>query len=360
MDIKSRSRGSILVFILALIVLLSVLCMRLMQETVQELRHVSQFHRRDDLRIHAYSALDVSVGVLNEFMMVEKTLYSPSQGWGTPLSYSEISPLDPSVRWSISLIDESGKVPISSISEKDLVSLFSIMRAEEDSLVNDDDGQPFYDSLMDWQDADEDERDEGAEDDYYEDLEFPYFTPGKKIENFEEFRMVKGFAYDADDPDESGMFYSQDGSETAHMKNFRDSFSFFHNGPINVNTASSFLIKFLCGDDDSLYDEVLAGPSASSGDPFFKNMNDPKLAQLRNNRSISTSTTATVFRALVTVKKGKANFQLHAILASGKAMQTSLQGGRGKVTPKPRSKQNTKMRYPFRILSIRENENLID
>ena len=356
----SNRRGSILVFILALIVLLSVLCMRLMQETIQELRHVSQFHRRDDLRMHAYSALDVSVGVLNEFMMVERTLYSPSQGWGNPLSYAEISPLDSSVRWSISLIDESGKVPIASISEKDLVSLFSIMRAEGDSLVNDDDGQPFYDSLMDWQDADEEERDEGAEDDYYEDLEFPYFTPGKKIENFEEFRMVKGFAYNPDEADESGLFYSPDGSETPHLKNFRDSFSFFHHGPINVNTASSFLIKFLCGDDDTLYNEVLAGPSASSGDPYFKNMNDPKLAQLRSNRSISTSTTATVFRVLVTVAKGKANFQLHAILASGNGVKPNPQRGGGQVVTKPRSQQNAKMRYPFRILSIRENENLID
>jgi hypothetical protein len=356
----SNRRGSILVFILALIVLLSVLCMRLMQETIQELRHVSQFHRRDDLRMHAYSALDVSVGVLNEFMMVERTLYSPSQGWGDPLSYAGISPLDASVRWSVSLIDESGKVPISSISEKDLVSLFSIMRAEGDSLVNDDDGQPFYDSFMDWQDADEEERDEGAEDDYYEDLEFPYFTPGKKIENFEEFRMVKGFAYNPDEADESGLFYSPDGSETPHLKNFRDSFSFFHHGPINVNTASSFLIKFLCGDDDTLYNEVLAGPSASSGDPYFKNMNDPKLAQLRSNRSISTSTMATVFRLLVTVAKGKANFQLHAILASGNGVKSNPQGGRGQVATKPRSQQNAKMRYPFRILSIRENENLID
>ena len=82
---NTRRKGSILVFILALIVLLSVLCMRLMQETVQELRHVSQFHRRDDLRMHAYSALDVSVGVLNEFMMVEKTLYSPSKLQNTSL-----------------------------------------------------------------------------------------------------------------------------------------------------------------------------------------------------------------------------------------------------------------------------------
>lgn len=354
-----KNKGSILVFILALIVLLSVLCMRLMQETVQELRHVSQFHRRDDLRMHAYSALDVAVGALNEFMMIERTLYAPSQGWGDPLSYAEITPLDSRVQWSISLIDESGKVPISAISEKDLVSLFSIMRAEEDSLVNEDDGQPFYDSLMDWQDADDEERDEGAEDDFYEDLEFPYFTPGKKIESFEEFRMVKGFAYDSDEPEESGLFYSESGSETIHMKNFRDSFSFFHNGPVNINTASSYLVKFLCGDDDSLYDEILTGPSGSSGDPFFKNMNDPKLAQMRNNRSISTSTSATVFRVLVKVSKGKANFQLHAILGSGNAMQAPPKSGKGKVQ-KPRSQQNTKIQYPFRILSIRENENLVD
>ena len=72
-----KTKGSILVFILVLIVMLSVLCMRLMEETVQELRHVSQFHRRDDLRIHAYSGLDVAMGVLNEFILVEKTLFAP-------------------------------------------------------------------------------------------------------------------------------------------------------------------------------------------------------------------------------------------------------------------------------------------
>ena len=177
---KKKKSGSILVFVLALIVLLSVLCMRLMEETMQELRHVSQFHRRDDLRMHAYSALDVAVGVLNEFMMFEKTLYAPSQGWGDPLAYSEIEPIDPSIKWSISLVDESGKIPISKVSEKDLVSLFATMRAEGDSLIDDDDGQAFYDAMVDWQDPDDEERDEGAEDDYYEGLDFPYFTPGKK------------------------------------------------------------------------------------------------------------------------------------------------------------------------------------
>ena len=98
-----KRRGSVLVFVLALIVLLSVLSVRLMEETVQELRHVSQFHRRDDLRMHAYSALDLAVGVLSEFQLLEGKLYAPGQGWGDPIGYSGLSPLDPTVRWSIQL-----------------------------------------------------------------------------------------------------------------------------------------------------------------------------------------------------------------------------------------------------------------
>ena len=61
MKSNSRKKGSILVFVLALIVFVSVLSVRLMKETTQELRHVSQFHRRDDLRTYAYSALDLSL-----------------------------------------------------------------------------------------------------------------------------------------------------------------------------------------------------------------------------------------------------------------------------------------------------------
>jgi hypothetical protein len=357
---RGNVKGSILVFILALIVLLSVLCMRLMQETVQELRHVSQFHKRDDLRVHAHSALNLAIGVLNEFTLIENTLYAPSQGWGDPLAYSELDALDPSIKWSISLIDESGKASLKSIKEKDLVSLFARMRTEGDSLVDEDDGQPFYDSLMDWQDADDNERDEGAEDDYYEDLEFPYFTPGKRIENFEELRMVKGFGYDDEIPDESGLFFGEDGRETIHMNNFRESFSFFHDGPVNINTASSFMIRFLCGDDENLYDDILDGPSSTSNEPFFKSMNDPELRQMRQKTSISTGLTSTVLRVLINVSKGKANFKLHAVLARTNVKSNNSKPSNNKKNLKPRSPQNMKMQLPFRVLALRENENLID
>ena len=78
-----KKKGSVLVFVLALIVFISVLCVRLMKETTQELRHVSQFHRRDDLRTYAYSALDLVVGVVNEYKMALNKLEN-GQGWQNP------------------------------------------------------------------------------------------------------------------------------------------------------------------------------------------------------------------------------------------------------------------------------------
>ena len=135
-----RNRGSILVFVLAMITLLSVLSLSLMRANLDQLMHVKQFSKRDDLRIHAYSALDLASGVLEEFKLVEGKLWSPAQGWGDPLAYSEVSPLDPKVKWSIKLMDESAKMPIDKVNPKDMTALFALMTSEEESTVEEDDG----------------------------------------------------------------------------------------------------------------------------------------------------------------------------------------------------------------------------
>ena len=357
---KNRAKtGSILIFVLVLILLISVIATRLMQETIQEMRYVSQQHFRDNLRIHAYSVLDLTVGVLNEFFMIERTLYSPDQGWGDPLKYAEILPFEPNVSWKVKITDESGKVPFATTREKDMINMFASMIAGE-SLVDEDDGQPFYDAIMDWQDADDEDRDEGAEDDYYEDLDPPYFTPGKKIENFEEFRMIKGFAFDYDDPDNTGIFYEEDGRETENLLNFRNSFTFFHDGAVNVNGASDFLLRFLCGEDEDLFEELKGGPSSYSKESsFFMSMNDPTLGQLAQKSGIKLGTVASMFRIEITASRGKANFQLHAILGRDGAIP-GANSAKSRKNIKSINPQNQKIKYPLRVLSLRENENLID
>ena len=353
-----------MVFVLALIVFISVLCLRLMEETVQELRHVSQHHRRDDLRVNAYSALDLAAGVLNEFKSIEGALYDPAQGWGNPLSWAEVSPLDPMITWDIKIVDESAKINPRNASKKDLISMFALMHQKTGSRPDEDDGEPYYDAWMDWEDADDDEREEGAEDNFYEKFDPPYFTPGKKVQSFEEFRMIKGFSYNEDLSEYTGLFFSQNGSETANMKNFRSAFSFFHEGPVNINGVSSFLKRFLCGDNDSLHEQIVAGPRfGSDSEPYFKNLTDPNLAQLQSIRGIKLSCAASLFRVMITISRGKARFKLQAILSSDSMVGKSLRGAYSKNPQekvRPRAVQNVSLNYPFRILSMRENENLID
>ncbi|MDA7757088.1 general secretion pathway protein GspK [Opitutales bacterium] len=370
--VSPRKRGSILVFVLALIVLLSVLSLRLMKETAQELRHVSQFHKRDDLRTYAYSALDLTVGVLNEFRMILGKLDDRGLGWGDPLEYAGISPsdiaatgeeesLNSPITWSVRLLDESGKIPFHEIKEKDLVSLFAFMKAGGDSIVNDDDGEPLVDALADWQDKDDEERDEGAEDDYYEDLDPPYWTPGRKLENFDEFRMIKGFAYDPDDSENSGIFFDEIGNETGDLVNFKDSFSFFNEGGFNPDGASVFLLKFLAGDDEGAFEDL--NESRNSSSQSDKKRYYDMIGELANKRGLKIDRSAKVFRLEINVNRGKSNFQLHAILlnemSSGNRKPIRPKTGQ-KNLQKPRSARNQKIQYPFRILALRENENLID
>jgi len=338
-------KGAILVFVLGLVVLLGSLCLRLMEETVKELRLVSQYHKRDDLRLHAYSLLDITVGVMSEFRLLDEPSLKTGGGWGNPLQWSEIPPVDERVKWSVSFKGESGKLPIFKTNEKVIKEIFAIMHNGESRSIDEDDGQPYYDAWMDWQDADENEREEGAEDDYYESLSPAYFTSGKYVESFEEFRMIKGFASDPDDSRNSGLFFDEFGNETINMKNFRESFSFYHEGPVNICEASPFLKRYISGDDEDLLED-LTHWTPYTGD---------NLGPIDTPVSLALGINET-FNAEIAVSKGKARFELHVVFTfdEGKTNANS------KEKQKARSKKNQNLKYPARILRLRENENLID
>ena len=155
-----------------------------------------------------------------------------------------------------------------------------------------------------------------------------------KNQQFRRIQDDQGLAYDSEDPELSGIFFDERGVETENMRNFRESFSFFNQGAVNVNNASPFLVRFLCGDDERLYDEFMEGPSVGGGEAFYTNPNDPGMSPLRANSSIPLSTEVKMFRVEITVNRGLANFQLHAILSYG----GSLAPQAGKVIRPPSKK----------------------
>jgi len=342
----NSKKGAILVFVLGLVVLLGSLCLRLMEETVQELRLVSQYHKRDDLRLEAYSLLDVTVAVLNEFRTLDNQSLKSGAGWENPIEWSGLSPLGERVKWlQSSFKGESGKLPLFTTNEKVMKELFAIMYNGDSGLLDEDDGRPFYNAWMDWQDSDDNEREDGAEDDYYEERSPPYFTSGKNVESFEEFRMIKGFGFDPEDSRKSGLFFDDLGNETINMKNFRDSFSFYHEGSVNIFETSDFLLKYICGDDEGLYNDIRSGEVTAES-------NGKQI-----NSSIPTSWgIPQTFLVEILVSKGKARFELHVVLSFNHPSSNVKPSGKQTA----RSKQNQKLQYPARILRLRENENLID
>lgn len=92
--------------------------------------------------------------------------------------------------YTISIIDESGKVDINSASDVVLKNLFlnaGISEEEADTIV---------DSMMDWKDADDMHRLHGAENDYYTSLQNPYKAKNARFDSLEELLLVKGVTAD--------------------------------------------------------------------------------------------------------------------------------------------------------------------
>lgn len=88
--------------------------------------------------------------------------------------------------YSISIIDESGKIDINQASEVVLKNLIKNFGIEEEPL------DTIVDSILDWKDKDDLHRLHGAESDYYQSLPNPYKAKNADFDTLEELLMVKG------------------------------------------------------------------------------------------------------------------------------------------------------------------------
>ena len=83
--------------------------------------------------------------------------------------------------------------------------------------------------------------------------------------------------------------------------------------------------------------------------------NDKDFGQIDSSLPISKGVNETLCLEIL-VSRGKANFKLHAVLSFAQNPQSTQKGKQGYKT----SKQNEKLKYPVKILRLRENENLVD
>lgn len=92
--------------------------------------------------------------------------------------------------YQVEIQDESGKLNINIVSEQQLTALIQAAGiAEPDAGI-------IKDSILDWKDADDAHRFNGAEDDYYQGLNPPYRAKNRRIDAIEELLLVRGITRD--------------------------------------------------------------------------------------------------------------------------------------------------------------------
>ena len=93
--------------------------------------------------------------------------------------------------WQVDIQDESGKISINTVSEQQLRALILASGIEEPDV------SVLTDSILDWRDADSTIRPNGAEDEYYQELQPPYNTKTNgRFDTIEELLLVRGMTRD--------------------------------------------------------------------------------------------------------------------------------------------------------------------
>ena len=137
--------------------------------------------------------------------------------------------------------DEAGKYNINSVDEKQLLNIL------ESIGINGEKKDIIVDSILDWRDANDFHRLNGAEKDYYQSLDTPYKCKNGNFDSIDELILVKGIDLET-------------------FTKLKEIFTIYPvTGKININSASKYVLKTLKL-DDNIIDAII---SARKEEPFI-------------------------------------------------------------------------------------------
>ncbi|WOO40036.1 type II secretion system protein GspK [Rubellicoccus peritrichatus] len=299
----NRSRGAILMAVLGFVFLMAVFVTQFLEIATRQMRARAVELGRSDLRTTGYSAMEVTLAVLNEFKEIDEGINSPAQGWGDPIGYADLQ-WPAGVDIKVSIEDETGKLPLNPPPEADLKLLLDQLG------IDLTDADIMVDSLMDWTDEDDLHRINGAEDSYYERQDPPLKPANGPLTSFETLRYIRGF-------DE--FFFDEDGVPKPEFYSFTDAVSLHNTHKININTARPDVMGMLgesSGFDERSFGDELAGQDRIPGnddDNIIRSEDDLRAAGYTGD-SGGVGYEVAVAKINVDVSSGDKRFRLSALV----------------------------------------------
>src|SRR5258708_18813277 len=112
-------KGSVLLLVLITIMFTAFAVSKFVERSGIELLAEARAIDHERLRVEAYSALETTLAVLQEFKTVNSTLRTPSEGWSDPLTFARYVPAE-GLKVTVGFQDESGKL---SLPRADMITL---------------------------------------------------------------------------------------------------------------------------------------------------------------------------------------------------------------------------------------------
>lgn len=368
---SASRRGSVLVIVLITLVFTTFALVAFIEKASGDLLVEARAAEAARLRAEAYSALETTLAVLEDFRAVGGGLHSPAEGWGDPLTFAAWSPKEGRTV-EIAFEDESGKL---SLPRADALVLTNLFKAWE---MPDADAEKLADALMGWIKRDHVYSSVIAPD--YEQAPLPFESPGRSLRSFDELAAIDAVR-DA---------FFKDGKPNDFWYRFVSSVSLFNFRQSNINGATSDVLQSHGQFDDSQRQQLRdylagAGSYKVQGPGWFTDMGNVRtIAGLAGNPT-GFGTTITALRVNLVVREGQAIFHLSAVVAPAQGGATTVQtnasatrsttstnaaqGGSAQqqqpsttaqTSTNPRAASNAKkLNYPFTLLEIRENDEIV-
>ncbi|MDF9832139.1 hypothetical protein M2103_000347 [Ereboglobus sp. PH5-5] len=323
---KLRSRrASIIIVVLVMMAFASIALALFMEKAFNDLAVEVRANDAANMRVEAYSAMETTLAVLEDFRAALGSLHSPAEGWADPLGFAGYEPINPDYTVEVAFEDESGKLSLPNVNATTLTSLFTYWGLDETTAAK------LTDALLGWMRADYIPATAGAplpED--YDTGDLPFTPPARTLRSFDELASIE-FARD--------IFYDETGRPNELWHRFVQTFSLYDFQTPNINAAPPDILGAL-GNLDTSLDEKLSnflqgedGRTLAGAGGYFASKDEVDTLLGAGTPASQLGVTISALRVIITIRQGPANYRLNALVA--------MPGTGGAKLPAAWARQNT-------------------
>lgn len=369
-------RGSVLIIVLVSLVFATSALLLFIEKAETDLLVPIREADAARLRLEAYSALETTLAVLEDFRIVGDGLHSPAEGWNDPIGFAGYQPAEGRTV-EVTLEDESAKLPLPSVKPEMLVSLLKYWQVPQT------DAERLADSLLTWIKKDHTATAMGAptlQD--YEALPLPFAPPGRSLRSFAELSAIEGVR--------QAFFDEVTGQPNELYQRFVATFSLydFESPNFNGNRLEPLLAQEIFdAQQQQRVTEYLTGGGTyqTQGPGFFKNSRSIAAVAGGQPSRLGYGFTVQALRITVTVRQGQSSFRLTAVVApeggakvvpasnattatdststsdttTTTAKAPAATAATSSSSPATAVPETTDLKYPFTFLEIRENDTTV-